>query len=71
MYERNFALQSLKRFESILVLGTNRRPGLMIRDKANSKSELVENREGKSALYYVICCDDSLLLRAVICGHTV
>ena len=31
-----------------------------------------EDREGKSALYRVIYCyDDRLLLRAVICGHTV
>ena len=44
----------------------------MIRVKFNSKSELVENREGKFALYHVICCcDDMLLSRAVICGHTV
>ena len=39
----------------------------MIRVKVNSKSELVEDREGKSALFRVICCcDDRLLLRAVI-----
>ena len=45
---------------------------MMVRAKLNSKSELVEDREGKSALYGVICCcDDRLLLRAVICGHTV
>ena len=44
---------------------------MMIRVKVNSKPELVENREGKSALYGVICCDDRLLLRAVICGHTI
>ena len=45
---------------------------IMIRIKVNSKSELVEDREGKSALYGVICCcDDRLLSRAVICGHTV
>ena len=44
----------------------------MIRVKVNSKSELVEDREGKFALYHVICCcDDMLLSRAVICGHTV
>ena len=46
----------------------------MIRVRFNSKSELhvVENREGKSMLYGVICCcDDSLLSRAVICGHTI
>ena len=44
----------------------------MIKIKVNSKSELVEDREGKSALYGVICsCDDRLLSRAVICGHMV
>ena len=45
---------------------------MMIRVKVKSKSELVEDREEKSALYGVICCcDDRLLSRAVICGHTV
>ena len=45
---------------------------MMIRVKVNSKSELVEDREGKSTLYGVICCcDDSLLSRAVIWNHTV
>ena len=45
---------------------------MMIRVKVNSKSELVEDREGKSTLYGVICCcDDRLLSRAVICGHTI
>ena len=45
---------------------------MMIRVKVDSKSELVENREGKSTLYGVICCcDDRLLSRAVICGHTI
>ena len=47
---------------------------MMIRVKVNSKSELhvVENREGNSMLCGVICCcDDRLLSRAVICGHTV
>ena len=47
---------------------------MMIRVKVNSKSELlvVENREGKSTLYSVICCcDDRLLSRAVIWNHTV
>ena len=44
----------------------------MIRVKVNSKSEVVENREGTSTLYGVIsCCDDRLLSRAVICGHTI
>ena len=45
---------------------------MIIRVKFNSKSELVEDREGKSTLYCVICCcDDRLLSRAVICNHTV
>ena len=53
-------------------LGTNRKSVMMIRVKVNSKSKLVEDREVKSALYGVICCcDDRLLSRAVICGHTV
>ena len=52
--------------------GMNRKSVMMIRVKVNSKSELVENREGNSALYGVICCcDDWLLSKAVICGHTV
>ena len=45
---------------------------MMIRVKVNSKSELVEDREEKSAIYSVICCCvDRLLSRAVICVHTV
>ena len=45
---------------------------MIIRVEVNSKSELVENKEGKSALYGVICCcDDRLLSRAVICGDTI
>ena len=45
---------------------------MMIRVKVNSKSELVENREGKSTLYRVICCcDDKLLSRAVMWNHAV
>ena len=45
---------------------------MIIRVKFNSKSELVEDREGKSTLYGAFCCcDDRLLSRAVICGHTV
>ena len=72
-YDRNFALHYPKRLESIGVLRTNRRFVMMIRVRVNSKSELVENREGKSALYggVICCCDDKLLSRAVICGHTV
>ena len=72
IYDRNFALHYPKRSKSIRVLRTDRRSVMMIRVKVNSKSELVENREGKSALYGVICCcNDRLLSRAVICGHTV
>ena len=53
-------------------LGTDSKSEMMIRVEVKSKSELVEDREEKSALYGVICCcDDRLLLRAVICGHTV
>ena len=53
-------------------LGTDRKSEMMIRVKVKSKSELVEDREEKSALYGVICCcDDRLLCRAVTCGHTV
>ena len=72
IYDRNFALYYLKRSESIRVLETDRNSVMMIRVKVNSKSELVEDREEKSALYGVICwCNDRLLSRAVICGHTV
>ena len=45
---------------------------MMIRVKVNSKSELVEDREGESALYGVICCsDDRILSTTLMCGHTV
>ena len=72
IYDRNFALHYPKRLESISVLRTDRRFVMMIRVKVKSKSELVEDREGKSALYGVICCcDDKLLSRAVIWNHTV
>ena len=72
IYDRNFALHYPKRSESIRVLGTDKKSVIMIRVKVNSKSELVENGEGKSTLYGVICCcDDRLLSRAVICGHTI
>ena len=54
------------------VLRTDRWFVMMIRVKVNSKSKLVEDREGKSMLYGVICCcDDKLLSRAVIWNHTV
>ena len=53
-------------------LETDRKSVVMIRVKVKSKSELVEEREGKSTLYGLICCcDDKLLSRAVICGHTI
>ena len=72
IYDRNFAFHYPKRSESIRVLGTERRSEMMIRVNVNSKSELVEDREGKSTLYGVICCcDDRLLSKAVICGHTI
>ena len=72
IYDRNFGLHYPKRFESIRVLGTDRKFVMMIRVKVNSKSKLVENRERKSALNGVICCcDDRLLSKAIICGHTV
>ena len=48
---RNFGFHYPKRSESIRVLGTDRKSVVTIRVKFNSKSELVENREGKSALY--------------------
>ena len=72
IYDRNFALHYPQRLESERVLGTDKKSVKMIRVKVNSKSELVQDREGNSALYGVICCcDDRLLSRAVICGHTV
>ena len=50
----------------------NRKSVIMFRVEVNSKSELVDDREGKSALYGVICCyDDRLLSTAVAYGHTV
>ena len=72
IYDKNFALSHPKRSESMRVLGTDRKSVIMVRVKVNSKSETVEDREGKSALYSVVCCcDDKLLSRAVICGHTI
>ena len=72
IYERNFALHYPKRSESIRVLRTDRKSVMMIRVKVISKSELVEDREGKSTLYGVICCcDDRLLSKVVIWNHTV
>ena len=72
VYDKNFTLHYPKRSESIRVLGTERRSVMMIRVKVSSKSELVENEKRKLVLYSVICCcDDRLLWRAVICGHTV
>ena len=71
IYDRNFALHYPKRSESIGVLRTDRRSVMMIRVKVNSKSELVK-KEGKSAVYGVTCCcNDRLLSRVVICGHTI
>ena len=54
IYDGNFALHYPKRLESIRVLGTDRKSVMMIRVKVNSKSELVEDKEGKLALYCVI-----------------
>ena len=72
IYDRNFALHYSKRLESIRILGADRKSVMMIRVKVNSKSEFVEDREGKAALHCVICCcDNRLLSRTVICGHTV
>ena len=62
VYNRNFALHYPKRSESIRVLRTDRRSVMMIRINVNLKSELVEDREGKSTLYGVICCCDDRLL---------
>ena len=50
-YDRNFALYYPERLESMSVFRKDRRSVLMIRVKVNTKSQLVENREGKSALY--------------------
>ena len=70
VYGKNFSFHYPKRLESRRVLGTDKKSVIMVRVKVNSKSELVEGREGKLALYGVICCcDDRLLSRAVICGH--
>ena len=73
LYIRQKFLTSLsKKIEVNTYLGTDRKSVMIIRVKVKSKSELVEDREEKSALYGVICCcDDRLLSRAVICGHTV
>ena len=51
MYDRNLAFHYSERLESISVVRTNRRFVLIIRVKVNSMLELVEDREGKSALY--------------------
>ena len=73
MYMRQKFRTSLsKKIGVITCLGTDRKSEMMITVKVKSKSELVEDREEKSALYGVMCCcDDRLLSRAVICGHTV
>ena len=72
LYMRSKFRTSLSKKIGVSVLWTGRKSVMMLRVKVYSKSELVENREGKSALYGVICCcDDRLLSRAVICDHTV
>ena len=69
---QKFCTSLSKKIRVYTYLGTDRKYVMMIRVKVKSKSELVEDREEKSALYGVICCcDDRLLSRAVICGHTV
>ena len=69
---QKFRISLSKKIGVNTYLGTDRKSVMMIRVKGKSKSELVEDREEKSTLYGVICCcDDRLLLRAVICGHTV
>ena len=60
IYDRNLALHCSEILESICVVRTDIRPVMMIR--VNSKSELVEDREGKSALYHC----NLLLCRQVI-----
>ena len=56
IYDRNFAFCYPKRSESIRVVGTDRKSVMINRVKVNSKSKLVEDKEGKLALYGVICC---------------
>ena len=51
VYDRNFALHYLEGLESIRVLGTDRKSVLMTRVTVNLKSELNEDKKGKSALY--------------------
>ena len=69
---QKFCISLSKKIEVNTCLGTDRKSVMMIRVKVKSKSELVEDREEKSALYSVICCcDDRLLSKAVTCGHTV
>ena len=60
--DRNLALQYPNRSESIRVSGTYRRSIMMIGVKVNSKSDLVEDKEGKSTLYGMICCCDDRLV---------
>ena len=72
VYTRKFHTSLSKMIGINTCFGADRKSVMMIRVKVNSKSELVGDREGKSVLYGVICCcDDRLLSRAVICGHTV
>ena len=69
---QKFRISLSKKIGVHTCLGTDKKSVMMIRVKVNSKSELVEDRERKSALYGVICCcDDRLLSRAVMYGHTV
>ena len=64
--------QHLERLKSTRFLETDRSSMLMVRVKVTSKSEVVGDREGKLALDCVIsCCENRLLSKDVIGGHTV
>ena len=62
IYDRNFGLHYPKKIGGNTCVWTDRKSVMMIGVKVNSKSELVEDREGKSVLYGVICCCDDRLL---------
>ena len=70
--QQKFCTLLSKKIGVNICFGDGQKVVMMIKVKVKSKSELVEDRERKSALYGVICCcNDRLLSRAVICGHTV
>ena len=56
---------------SIRVVEMDRRSVLMIGVKVNSKSELVDREKNPRYVVVICCCDDRVLSRVVICGHTV